>query len=196
MYRNAAPHANLLRGEIAFDNTGIVNKDDPASFLRSPPTPEEHALAEHVGLHDGASIPFHMFAKVAVRQGRQAEWIGEMEAMRKWVRRRATAALLALAGNLTLFGGYVLHRVREGGAAEERALNQERAAIERREAMEREINELRLDVRELRAAMRRLGLGPDPAGSGTDIDILMGRVPDKVSLLKGPSCTIFASSPP
>lgn len=92
--------------------------------LRREPTEEERALAEGVGLHDGACIPFHMFAKVAVQQRRDSVIVGEMAAMRQWFRRRAWALLLALAANVLGVGGFVVHRIRTSGADEERELQQ------------------------------------------------------------------------
>ncbi len=130
--------------------------DDPAVYLVLPPTPEEHILAEQVDLHGGAAVPFWMFSKVAHRLKRQAAWIGQMDGLFRRVRRYTIAGLTALAMNLTAVGGYALHRASQNGASEERAMNLERATQQQRDAVEREIQDLRLDIRELRAAMRKV----------------------------------------
>lgn len=113
--------------------------DDLIVSLRREPSDEERALAEGVGLHDGACIPFHMFAKVAVRQHKDAGTIDEMAAMRQWFRRRAWALLLALAANVLGVGGFIVHRIRTSGADEERELRQAKDI----ETMQKEIWDLR-----------------------------------------------------
>lgn len=130
--------------------------DDPAVFLKQPPSPEEHVLSQQVDLHDGAYVPFWMFAKVVIRQREHSVFIGEMRAISRKVRRHFMAGLAALAVNLTAVGGYALHRAAATGAAEEHAANQERVIQEHRDAVEREIQDLRLDIRELRAVLHKM----------------------------------------
>lgn len=130
--------------------------DDPAIYLKQPPTPEEHILSEQVGLHDGAEVPFWMFAKVAVRQRAQAMWISGIDAIARRIRRHFMAGLGALVINLTAIGGYAYHRAVASGAAEEHAANVERVIQEHRDAVEREIQDLRLDIRELRSMLHKM----------------------------------------
>lgn len=180
-----------MRGGTGFDNTGIVSTDDLIVSLRRDPTPEEHAIAEGVGLHDGAHVPFHMFVKAAMQSERNREWIGGVDDLMKKARHRALAALGALVLNLGAFGGFLLHRAAEDGAASERVVQFEQRAVERRDALEREIQDLRIDVRELRAAMRRMSgadaLGPESSEAPMD--------PDRLSVLGG-ALEIFASGVP
>lgn len=182
-----------------------MSADDLIVSLRKDASPEESALAEAVGRHDGDAVPFHMFAKIAVRAHRHGEWIGEVESTKKWFRRNSRMSIGFVIVNLFAGAGFLLHNASERGAAEEHALNfervtQERAASEarwaqeRREAMEREIQDLRSQLVEIRAAMRRMsGLSPDPSG---DMDMPWIPLPDKVTSLRGPACTIFASPSP
>jgi hypothetical protein len=129
-----------------------------------------------------------MFAKVAVQAERNREWIGGVDDLVKKARRRALAAMGTVAINLTAFVGFLMHRASEDGATTERVVQVEQRAAERRDALEREIQDLRLDVRELRAAMRRMGLGPEPPSGD-----VFWPAPDKISVLKGPSCSVFTS---
>lgn len=179
-----------MRGETPFDNTGDVN-DDPAAFLKLPASDEGKLLTEQADQFSGSLVPFWMFAEVAVRQRKTSAWIADRTKIEGKIRRRAAAGLATLAANLVLLFGYAAHRLEAGGAAEERAIQQERAAVERRDTLEREIQDLRIDVRELRAAMRRMsgvdGLGPESSESPLD--------PDRISILSG-ALEIFASGLP
>jgi hypothetical protein len=144
-----------------------VSAADLIVSLKRLPTPEEHAVAEGVSLHDGAGVPFHMFVKVAMWAHRHENWIAERDDLERKIKRRANAAIGLLATSiLTVIGG-VAHRLVEEGRDDERAIQAERAALERRDALEREIQDLRLDVRELRAAMRRMS-GADPTTEDAD----------------------------
>lgn len=168
-----------------------MSADDLIVSLRRDPTPEEHAIAEGVGLHDGAHVPFHMFAKVAGTGHQNARWIKSVDGLMKKARRHALTALGAMALNLAAFGGFLLHRASEDGAAGERAVQVEQRNQERRDALQREIQDLRLDVREIRAALRRMsGVdAPGPQGIESTPD------PDKVSAAER-DLGIFASVVP
>lgn len=165
--------------------------DDPAAYLKLPSSEEGKLLTEQADQFPGSLVPFWMFAEVAVRQRKASTWIADRAKIEGKIRRRAAAGLATLAANLVLLFGYAAHRLEAGGAAEERAIQQERAAVERRDALEREIQDLRIDVRELRAAMRRMSgadaLGPE--SSETPLD------PDRLSVLSG-ALEIFASGVP
>lgn len=184
--------AKLLRRRTPVDNTKIVSADDLIVSLLKDPTSEEHAIAEGVGLHDGAHVPFRMFAKLAVTTRRHANWIGSMDGLMKKARRHALGALVALAVNLAAFGGFLLHRAREDGAAGERAVQVEQRNQERQHALEREIQDLRLDVRELRAAMRRMS-GADPEHPSSDTNYEPD--PDRLSAI-GQWSSVLASGVP
>lgn len=143
-----------------------MNEDDPAVYLQQEPTAEERLLAVQAGRHDGDAVPFWMFAKLAVRAAASSLWIGKADVLVRKMRRHALAGLATLAANLAAIGGYALHHAGVSAAADERAIAQERANQDHRDAMEREIQELRLDVRELRAAMRKM-----VDAGGTDLSI-------------------------
>lgn len=152
-----------------------VIDDSPAVYLKREPTDEEHALVEAIGLHDGASTPAHMLAKVALRSQRHSEWQARLDGFLARARRYVVAAVVAAATNLAGVGLYWLHahdtRVAEG----ERAAAQASSFDEYRRVTDKEIAELRLDIRELRRELRRLGLGGGPPDSS------MWQVPDKLS---------------
>lgn len=112
---------------------------DLIAELRREPTEDERALAEGVGLSTGHPVPFHMFAKVAMQDDRQEARIGAIEGTRKWFRRRARAALIAMAAGWMPAAGYAVHRIKAAGAEEEREAQQAR-----------DILRLEQDVRDLR----------------------------------------------
>lgn len=144
-------------------DAGTLDLDDPAVYLNQPATPDERMLGEQVGLHNGDATPWWMFAKLALRDKKQAVWIGGMEGFFKAIRRYARIGLMALAANLVAIGGYALHWAASNGAAEERSAAQERAFTEYRSAVAKRLDELREDIRELRLALNKLsGYGPQP----------------------------------
>lgn len=159
----------------------MTASQDPAIYLAQPQaSPAAAVLVQQVGLHTGHEVPLWMLAEVAVRQQADAQWISGVDGLWKQARRRGMAAAGVLAVNVLTAIGMLLHYSWAGGAAEERAAGMERAAIERRDAIEREIQDLRLDLRELRAALRRMsGVDPGPSGDGE------APSPDKFSLTDG-----------
>ncbi len=155
---------------------------DPAVFLKSAPSDAGRLLTQQVDRHDGAHVPWWMFSEVAVRQRQLAMWIGAMEGLFKKVRRHAMAGLATLAINLVAIGGYALHRASESGAS-----------TERENSLQGEIANLRLDIRALWAAMRRMsGAGPEHPES----DIGYSPDPDKLSDLAGGWSAILAAGLP
>lgn len=146
---------------------GDVDADDPAAYLVQKPTAEEHLLSEQVGLHNGAAVPWWMFAKLVVRDRRRGRWIAQMDGLFRKVRRYAIAGVTTLAVNLTAIGGYALHRADSNARAEERAAAIERANdardgyrerqfLEYRASVAREVDALRDDIKELRSLMRKM----------------------------------------
>lgn len=131
--------------------------EDPAVFLKRPPSDQGKFLTEQAGQQAGAPVPFWMFAEVAVRQRGHSRWIDGIDGLVKKIRRHARAALGALAVNLLAIAGFALHQAWAAGAAEQRELQQ---AID--------IGELRLDIRELRAELRRLSGSDMPRMDGND----------------------------
>lgn len=154
--------------------------DDPAAFLNLPPSDEGKLLAEQTDIGIGAPVPFWMFAEVAIRTRRLSASDAGRADLEKKIRRRAAAGLAALAANLVLLFGYAAHRLEASGAAEEhaaqveqrlgdRAVQQEQRSLERRDVIEREIEDLRRQLSEIRADLRRLSRGGDPKQiDGTD----------------------------
>ncbi len=145
-------------------------KDDPPAspfvYLGRDPTPEEHLLAQQVGRHDGDSVPFHMVAKIALRLHRYASHAAGFEWFWRRARRHARAALAALAANVVVIAGFVLHRVAVQAAAEEHAAAQERAEEVYRDGVGKQLDRLDRDLRELRAVLQRLGIAPPAPAPG------------------------------
>lgn len=161
------------------------------------PTSEEHLLAEQVGLHDGAEVPFHMFAKVAVKVHNHSWWFGELQKFGRQVRRRALAGLGFLAINVAAIGGHWLsvHDARVAGEA--RAEAGDRAFGEYRAFVTREFDRLDREIAQLRAALLRLGAatpGPMPRGGPPISDF--PDPSDKLSDDEGATNTSFVDAMP
>lgn len=178
-----------------------VDATHPIVYLSQPPVPADHSLAAAVGLHDGAHVPFWMFAKVADRLHLTATWVSRFDTFVRRGRRWAVAGISAALLNLGLAAHYVVTRAEAVGAADERAAAVQRDADIYRTATEEKITELRLDIRELRAALRKMsGLDPITHGRSTYTpDSSIPSLPDKISLrLKPqgiPSCLLVDTVP-
>lgn len=138
-------------------------EQDPAIYLRQQPTPTSpcHLLVEQLDRHDGAPVPMHMLAKVAVRLHQAVDWMARWDGREKFAR-RAAAALTALA--LANIGAVVTswlhaHDARIVAEAETRAA--EKAEVEYRKSVSDRLDRLEQDIRELRREIRRIG-GADP----------------------------------
>lgn len=137
--------------------------NDPGVYLKQPPTDEEHILSQQVDLHNGAPVPFWMFAKLVVRLRRHGQWIATMDLLMRKAKRHVWAGLGTLAANLVVIVMFAQSHARSAGAAEEHAAQQERAFNEYRDSARREIGELRQDIRELRLELRKMsGVDPRP----------------------------------
>lgn len=145
-----------------------ITLDKYAAYLAAKaPTLEVKLLAEQIGQPPDATVPFWMFAELATRQSRDAAWIANRTDVEGKIKRKAWASLLALAGNLVLVVTIIGHRIKETGAAEERAAQQERSTEireaqrahefnEYRESMRRDMDRMEQDIRDLRRDLRRL----------------------------------------
>ncbi len=165
--------------------------DDPSVYMRPPISPDEHLLVEQIGQgqHDGAQVPFWMFAKLALRVKRQGAWIGRVDSLFRAVRRHARVGLGALAANLIAIASFALHHAAVEGAAREHDAAEERAESEYRRVINHQLEQLDKDIRELRLRLDRLSGIETPAPS-SDI----WQLPDTVtSAERGPACTVFAS---
>lgn len=151
---------------------------DPFIYLASPPTEEEQRLAEACNRHSGDHTPFHMLAKVAVRLYRVVIPVERMHAFMRRGQRYVMAAATFAALNLGGIGIWVIDRSNANAVAREHAADVERAIREYREASEREMQDLRTDIRELRAELRRIS-GAEPAPPGAE----SLTPPDKFSML-------------
>lgn len=179
-----------------------IDATPPADYLAQDPTPSEQLLGRQADLHDGAAVPWWMFSKVALRLHAIALWVSRADAVAGRTRRWLIAGVTIALANLGGVGVYSVHRIRESAIIEERAavlrenVAQDRAEILRRlsemhDLMQRQIDEVKLDVRELRRALHRLS-GRDPlpgsrapdAGDGPDSSLWTE--PDKLSLMRDP----------
>lgn len=156
----------------------MVDDSNPSVYLVGEPSREGHILTEQAGAHDGAPVPFWMFAEVALRLFGATSWIGRMDGAWKRVRRYVYLAAGFAAANIGIVGANLVHAHDGRVAAEERAAAGERAFDEYRRVTDDKIEQLRLDVRELRAMLRRIG------GGGPDVPTSdIWTAPDKLSLI-------------
>jgi hypothetical protein len=130
--------------------------DDPAQYLKQPPTSEEHALSALVDLHGAEPVPFRMLAAIAVRLHRVTEWIATRTQVEARMKRLTRLGAATLAANLALMVTYAAHRLEASGAAEEHAANLERVYEERRETMQRAIDGLRDEIRYLQRRIDKI----------------------------------------
>lgn len=164
----------------------MIDNTAPVAYLTQDPTPEETVLAEQVGQHLGAPVPFWMFARLALKQWGVSAWAASRRKMERRLRRWVIAGASIAATNLGGLFVFLYHRAdamaeqqRAVGAEQERAAELARDVQRYRDATEETIRELRLDIRELRAAMRKMtGVDPEGAHSG---DLL--RIPSAFSLV-------------
>jgi hypothetical protein len=182
------------------DNTGSTDIDitPPADYLAQEPTPHERLLGKQADLHDGAAVPWWMFAKVVLRGHAIALWVARADTLSKRTRRWLIAGVTIALANLGGVALYSVHRIQESAVAEERSavlrqtVADDRAEMLRRIAemtglLQHQIDELKLDVRELRRALHRLsGRDPLPGNRGPDNpdgvpDSRLWTVPDKLS---------------
>ncbi|MES2170574.1 MAG: hypothetical protein V4479_07610 [Actinomycetota bacterium] len=165
------------------DDTQSFDASSPAIYLVMPSTPEEHSLAGSVGLHDGEPVPFHMLAKVAGRLHKVSTWASRFDVFMRRGKRWAYAGISAALLNLGIAGHFVIDRAEAVGAADERAAAIQRESERFRNSTDEKINELRLDIRELRAALRRIS-GTDLVPQGTRFNPPDSSAPRRRSLDK------------
>ena len=134
----------------------MIDDNDPSVYLVREPSAAGLILIQQCNRHSGAETPFWMLAEVAVRQHQQASWIGDMDGLFRKIRRYSIAGIVALATNLAAIAGYAVHRIAATAAFEEHAANQERAFIEYRDSVRRELQDLKQDLRDMRRDLRRL----------------------------------------
>lgn len=139
----------------------LSQSNDPAVYLQRP-SPAGHVLGEQVGLHNGAAVPWWMFAETALRLERVCAWIAARSRLERRVRRAAIAGLATLAANVALIVGFAYHRAETSGAEREHAANVDRQILK----IEAELGELRGII------WKRFGLTPDPK----DVGIVLGSV--------------------
>lgn len=123
-------------------------------------------LVEQLNSHDGAEVPMHMLAKVAVRVHKQSMWQGRMDKIRRQITRRALAVAGMLLANVAVVAGHWM-------ASHDAGVADRESFVEYRRATDETIVELRKDIRELRgaltAALRRLGMAA-PSEPDSTID--------------------------
>lgn len=158
-------------------------RDLPAQLEHGAP-PEAQRFMGSLFRDAGGHTPYAHFATLAVIVQHLAEWVGRMEGLRKRLLRYVLAGASFAALHLSAVGIYALNRHDEAVAARERAVTRDQLFEEYRKETDGKIEQLRLDVRELRRELRRIGIGPGP-----EPDSRVFRLPDKLSFLfdhKGP----------
>lgn len=172
----------------ASDAWRVIDSTPPVAYLTTEPTAEEATLAEQVGTHIGAATPFWMLARVALQQHSIAVWAAARRRMERRLRGWVLAGASIAATNLVGVVVFLYHRQdamaeqqRAAGADQERAAALAREVQRYRDTTEETIRELRLDIRELRASMRKL-TGAEPAPNGSALPD-SNAVPDKLSSL-------------
>lgn len=143
----------------------MTTDDDPAVEPRDPHvylaqsyegTDQERDLVEASGLDRGVQVKPVALAAIALRTHSVERWVQNRAAAFRRTRRWVLAGITAAAANLALVGGGIVHRLEEGGAAREHQAIVDRLLLEYRDATEQSIRELRIDIRELRAELRRI----------------------------------------
>lgn len=158
----------ILQVGVTDDDTPPIRPASPehveslAARLRRDSTHEERALAEIAGLSDVQGTPARMFVKVALMADHHDRWFDRIERAWKRSKRYVLANVVTAATTLAGIGIWWVHADEARVAEVERAAAGEREFQEYRRNMERDIGELRLDVRELRAALHRLGVADSP----------------------------------
>lgn len=130
--------------------------DNPLEYLLGSPSEDGKRISSACDRGTGAHTPFWMFAELAQRVYRAASWIGRMDGNFRRTRRYVFAAAGFAAVNLGALATWYLHRVEANAAAQEHSAAIERTIREYHDTEEREIQILREDIRELRAAMRKM----------------------------------------
>jgi hypothetical protein len=173
-----------------------IDTAPPADYLAQDPTPGEQLLGKQADLHDGAAVPWWMFAKVVVRLHAIAVWVARADTLSKRTRRWLIAGVTIALANIGGVAVYSVHRIQESAVVEERAavlrekvvqdqVDMLRRLAEMNALLQRQLDEIKLDVRELRRALHRLS-GRDPlpgdrAPDGPDSSVWSS--PDQVSFL-------------
>lgn len=149
-----------------------IDTRPPADYLTDQPTDEEHRLGKQVDLHDGASVPFWMLAKVAFRQHQTSTWVSSADVWGRWLRRGVIAVLTIGATNIGTFAYGCSNRLQAAATAAEQAAE-----------MRREIDLLESHVWQL----RNMGSTSKPgAPSGGQLPTAPGSSLITPSVLNGP----------
>lgn len=176
-----------------------IDTTAPADYLAQDPAPEEQLLGKQTDLHDGAAVPWWMFAKVALRVYRIALWVAGADKLATRARRWMIAGVTIACANLGGVAVYSVHRIQESAVEAERAavlrqtvaddrLDMLRRLDKMNELLQRQLDEIKIDVRELRLALHRLsGRDPLPGNRSPDVhapvpDSSVWSMPDKLSL--------------
>jgi hypothetical protein len=180
------------------DNTppiqlGPATDDSLVADLRREPTREEKDVIDLLQASSGAHVPFHMFAKIALRTHRLWAWIGRKDRLYRSARNHAWAAILSAGASLGSIGAYMLHRHDEIVTAAERAAADERVNEVRREATAETIKQLQKDIDQLREKLLRMSGALEPHPRKPDSSIFTA--PDKVSTNQKESHHDLVSNP-
>lgn len=147
-------------------------ESNPAIYLHRQPNDEERALIESLGLHAGAETPLHMFVKLVMIVHELKAIASRVTTGWRIIRWIGVPLIGAVIGNATCVGraAYEAHDARV--AAEQQRVDDQRAFQVYRDGVEKEIAEMRLDIRELRSMLRKMsGADPGPVSSSEYADI-------------------------
>jgi hypothetical protein len=158
-------------------NTLEIDVTAPADYLSQDPSPDELRLGKQTDLHGGA-VPWWAFAKAVLRLHSIALWVARADGLAGRTRKWLAAGITIAAANLAGVGVYTVHRIEEAAVADERAAVLQRAVSEGRteylqriaevtSVLQRQVDELKLDVRELRRVLQRV-TGRDPLRGKVD----------------------------
>ncbi len=103
-----------------------IDTRPPADYLTDQPTEDERRLGRQVDLHDGAAVPFWMFAKVVIRGHQAVVWVASANRWGTWLRRGVIAVLTIGATNIGTFAYGCSNRLQAQAAAAEQAAEMRR----------------------------------------------------------------------
>lgn len=141
---------------------------NPAIYLTRQMNDDESALMDAVKLHTGAAVPAHMFIKLVLIVHEIHTLAGRVLGGWRLIKWIGVPLIGAVITNATCVGRAAYEAHDAHVAAEQQRLDDQRAFQVYRDGVEREMAELRLDIRELRQLLRKMsGADHGPVGAGS-----------------------------